>query len=181
MRLIHSTADLDIVARSLHWDRDSHELAEGYELTLRAEPDNSHSVFDESGPGTWYGRLDWATWDRDYGRAIRPDWADGGAEILRARSGELWWRPDTDALRDAALRSRLRSQLLERLEYGYSVVWVELSTPEGDYSSDAIGAVDEVYPELTAELVCQVCEDCQRDYETAGRELVERILTEVGA
>lgn len=181
MLLIHSSSDLDIVAHSLQWDRDTHELAKGYELTLRVQPDDMHSVFDECGAGSWFGRLEWVTWNRDYGRAIRPEWADGGAELLRSRSGELWWRPDVDALRDAELRSRLRSQLLERLEYGYSLAWVELSTPEGDYCSSTLGGIDEVCPEIVAELVCECCEDWHSDYEAAGLQLVERILAEVGA
>lgn len=133
-----------LAADELRWDGDTVELPNGETLTLHVEPDQDTSIMDEQGEGVWCGRLEWAerrnSWDYTY---RRPEWADGGAELLSVSGEQLWWRPLDDCLRDRTIRDAVRATVLELLEYGYSDVGVE-------YRGETawIGGCDDVYPEL---------------------------------
>jgi hypothetical protein len=111
-------------------------------LRLTIGPDEYASVIDDTGEGTWFGRLDWARRDPDRSCYTRPEWADGGAELLRAGFFDrLWWRPDADVVRDRELRDRLRRDLLMTLEYGYSVVVIEAWRHRDLYGRGCVEAV----------------------------------------
>ncbi len=181
--LIDSSADLDVVARDLlacgRIDLDH----DGYSLELHVEPDEGMSIMDEQGPGVWCGRLEYAREDRYSGHYVRPDWADGGAELLRATRGHdaIWWRPLDDCLRDREVRDAVRRTVLDLLECGYSVVWVELTTPDDVYQSTTVGGVDEPYAELIGELIGETLEDHQRDWDAETARVVNTVFRMVGA
>lgn len=72
-----------LAADELRWDGDTVELPNGETLTLHVEPDQDTSILDEQGEGVWCGRLEWAVSNRYTDGYARPEWADGGAELLR--------------------------------------------------------------------------------------------------
>lgn len=75
---------------------------------------------------------------------------NGAAMILRGRYFDpVWWQPPADIVPEA-LRG-MREWVMERLEYGYSLVGVE-------YRGETawIGGCDDVYPELVEEQAWEV-------------------------
>ncbi len=165
-----------LAADELRWDGDTVELPNGETLTLHVEPDQDSSVFDEAGEGMWVGMLEWTHRTNDYGWPIRPDWADGGAEILqRDHNSALWWRPLEDCLRDRELRNKLRATLCELLEYGYSIVGVE-------YRGETawIGGCNDVYPELVSEQAAEVMREVLEREHKARAERLSKLSAMVG-
>lgn len=153
---------LDTIADELREDGDECEVG-AWTLRLTIEPDQFMSIMDEQGEGVWCGRLAWAerrnSWDDHY---TRPDWADGGAELLRPHFADpIWWRPLDDCLKDRELRDAVRRSVLELLEWGYSVVTVEAFRHRDLYGRPCVeavgclGGVDDfdAYPGLVAEIV----------------------------
>ncbi len=153
MRLDTATAAwVDDTARRFaehaRFDGDTWDMDDGRVMTLHVEPDPDMSIMDEQGEGVWCGQLEWTHQTNDYGWPARPEWADGGAEILQRDRGDvLWWRPLDDCLQDRGLRDRVRSTVCELLKYGYVSVGVEV---EGETAW--LGGCDSVYPELVEEL-----------------------------
>lgn len=143
------------IAANLTHDGDTFTMDDGREVELRVQTDEYMSIMDEQGPGMWCGQLEWTHQTNDYGWPIRPEWADGGAEILRRERGDvLWWRPLDDCLKDRTIRDAVRSTVLELLEYGYSIVTVEVD----GYDATLCGC-DNVYPELVQELASEALHD----------------------
>lgn len=136
-------------------DGDTWDMDDGRVIELRVTPDDDMSIMDEQGEGVWCGQLEWVHQTNDYGWPIRPEWADGGAEIIyRDRGDVLWWRPLDDCLKDRGIRDAVRSTVCELLEYGYSNVDV---TVDGHTAS--LGGCDSVYPELVQELAAEALYD----------------------
>lgn len=180
--LIDSTSDLAIVADDL-LRRERVDLDhDGYTLTLHTEPDEHMSIMDEQGEGVWCGRLEYATEDRYSGHYIRPDWADGGAELLRATRGydAIWWRPLDDCLSDRTVRDAVRRTILDLLESGYVGCWVELTTPDAVYASNSMWGLDEPYPELIGEQISECLEDYARDFDKTTARVVDAMFRSVG-
>lgn len=93
------------------------------------EPDPDMSIMDEQGEGMWCGRLEWTTPRQYQDWAPRPDGFDGGAEIIeRDHNTCLWWQPPADVVKDEELRARVRRDIREIMEYGYSYVSVAVSS-----------------------------------------------------
>lgn len=162
-----------LAADELRWDGDTVELPNGETLTLHVEPDQDTSILDEQGEGVWCGRLEWAEPNHYTDGYVRPEWADGAAELLRPWFTEpLWWRPATDVVKDRELRDRMRRSLLELLEFGYSVVTVEAFRHRDIYGRGCVeavaslgsveacldGVLADVVPEVVAEVLEQIGE-----------------------
>lgn len=92
MHLIDSTSDLAIICQDLTFDGDSHQLRDGYTITLRAEPDPDASIFDEA--PQFVGLLEPVTWDDCGAQQPRPAAFNGAARIIDGYRGErYWWQP----------------------------------------------------------------------------------------
>ena len=142
-------------AEYAQYDGDTWDMNDGRVIELRVTPDDDMSIMDEQGEGVWCGQLEWTHQTNDYGWPIRPEWADGGAEILsRDHNSVLWWRPLDDCLKDRTIRDAVRSTVLELLEYGYSIVSVEVD----GYDAMVCGC-DDLYPELVQELASEALHD----------------------
>lgn len=146
-------------AGELRVDGDECEVG-AWTLRLTIQPDDWSQPIEDMAEGEWYGRVEYAKW-ADYatryatngdgteysytiweGHYTRPDWADGGAELLRPHFTEpMWWRPADDVVRDRELRDRMRRSLLELLEWGYSVVTVEAFRHRDIYGRGCVEAV----------------------------------------
>jgi hypothetical protein len=161
------TALLQDIAAELVDDGDECEVG-AWTLRLTVEPDEYASIMDEQGEGVWCGQLAWAETARYSDHYTRPDWADGGAELLRPHWSRdaIWWRPLDDCLRDRELRDRVRSTILDLMEFGYSVVTVEAFRHRDIYGRGCVeavaslGMVDEcdlgIVHDLVAEVLAQI-------------------------
>lgn len=132
----------DIIAE-LAADGDECEVG-AWTLRLTIAPDEYADPMEDMGEGEWYGRVEYAKWAPFYRgeRYARPEWADGGAELLRPHfTDPMWWRPADDVVRDRELRDRMRRSLLELLEFGYSVVVVEAFRHRDIYGRGCVEAV----------------------------------------
>lgn len=160
--LITSMSELDSVAGDL-MNGEGYELADGYTLTLRAEPDYDSSIYEEE--PDFVGLLEPID-DRRHGYEHRPPGFDGAARKLSGFTypgDRVWWQPPADIKSDREACDKLATYIVDRMTYGYSVLWVELSTPEAEYQSSPVGGVDEPYPELIGELIAEVLEDYRAD------------------
>lgn len=100
------------------------DLPDGRSLRLRCEQDD-YSVLDDD----WYGKIApekyrWGT------REYRPEGFNGRARKIRTRSDTFWWQPPDDVTDDQL--NNLLNTLVDILEYGYSVLTLELLAPERD-------------------------------------------------
>ena len=116
----------DTLAAELTDDSDTVELG-NRRYRLRVEPDETLRVEDIAGDN--YGALQWADTRRDDGYHQRPDSFTGNAELLGiGRSYDrIWWEPPTDVPRTSEHFAALKRGLVNLLEYGYSVVGLEVS------------------------------------------------------
>lgn len=112
----------DIAAELLNSERIT--FTDGSVLTLTVEHDPFWSIFDD---GDWLGsfaavqQTRWSGYD-----APRPEGFDGRARKLhvgRSHDG-VWWQPPADIVDTDAINS-MRREVLNLLEYGYSIVAVE--------------------------------------------------------
>ena len=78
----------------------------------------------------WIGRIaecspkGWFGW-----RDPRPDGFDGGARKVDAHQvGCFWWQPPADIIGDPELLGSLRSELIDILMFGYSIISVSLQS-----------------------------------------------------
>jgi len=124
----HVIHDLDAIVQNpnpladLTRDRGRINLARGFELRSRIEPDDTPiSEWD------CYGSLEWSNCDGDI-HPRRPDDFDGSAEILeRGGYADLWWMPPRDVTNIGPKAvDALRRTVTDILHYGFSVVTIEL-------------------------------------------------------
>ena len=134
-RIIH---DLDAIVQNpslladLTRDRGWINLARGFELRSRIEPDDTPiSEWD------CYGTLEWGNRGGDI-HPRRPDDFDGSAEILeRGGHADLWWMPPRDVTNIGPKAvDALRLTVTDILHYGFSVMTIEL----WGTALDALGA-----------------------------------------
>jgi hypothetical protein len=94
-----------------------------YRAVIGSYPDDFTTVNDFE----CYGRVEPLPryWQ---GGSVRPDGFDGGAEIVSVgRSCDrYWWQPPSDAVRDPVLRRSLRGQLCDLLEFGFSIIYLDV-------------------------------------------------------
>lgn len=150
---------------ALRDDRATYDMPDGRTLRLCITPDEGFDPFAELDT---YGRVAWVD-DRGY-RQGRPDGFDGNAEKLQAgRSEQVWWQPPADGPKRGAEGWReLRSLVSDLLEFGCSVVTVELLEGEDAYrrpivrDAASVGGVEpmsygsEYLSELVSDLLAEL-------------------------
>lgn len=95
-----------------------------FRTVLGSHPDDFASVNDWP---DYYGKVEPMPryWQ---GQSVRPSGFDGGAEILSVgRSCDRWWwQPPADVVRDRDLRRSMRANVCDLLEFGFSVVYLDI-------------------------------------------------------
>ena len=155
---IDMTAALD----ALTSDGDTFDIDDTHQLRLTIEHDDQASINDYD----CYGTVSWVDSYRS-GRARRPSEMDGAAAKLQVGRGDwVWWQPPRDMTSAkrwggdpdewAQQLNALREHVTELVEYGFSVVGVQLHELVLDsrghehwvlLNADYIGGVDSVKPE----------------------------------
>lgn len=108
------------------------KLTDGRAIRAKVTPDEFMTIEDD---GDWYGKVAPENHrTNSYGYAERPDGFDGNAEKIQYdRSASVWWQPPEDIKRsDPDNFKKFRDTVREVLEFGYSIVTVEVLRPELD-------------------------------------------------
>lgn len=94
-------------------------VSDGTRLVFQILPDEFAYIRDDE---DWIGKV--AVCERD---RSRPDGFDGAARKVGSHHGDIyWWQPPSDVLGNDASVELLRRELIDILNYGYSLISVEL-------------------------------------------------------
>jgi len=158
-----TTIDHDAIVEALADHNDTYELPDGSALRLRIDHDEFYDPFaDTDSYGRIRGAEEYALRNRDTGRYERPRDMNGNAEKLSVgRSADgWWWQPPADGpKRGTPEFAKLRALVCDLLEFGCSVVAVEMLRGEDAYGQPivvqvaAIGGVDSIADGYLAEVV----------------------------
>lgn len=144
-----NTETQQAILDALDDDGDTFKFDDGRVLTLKIEPDDMPFLFQDRhgqlqcNEDGFYGQFAWADdrrLENAYGHHVRPPDFTGNAEKLCVNRGDpLWWEPpsgdytlhDPDTGKPARRGSRafedFRHQVLDMLEFGYSLVGITLT------------------------------------------------------
>ena len=113
---------------TLKEDKDTQTLHNGMVLRLRLEPDVDTTVEDDE----FNGKFEWSK--------TRPSGFNGNAEVIRNdRGGNLWWQPsEFMAKRGTPEFDYHKGIIMEQVEYGYVVLFVELCEGTDYYGADIV-------------------------------------------
>jgi hypothetical protein len=152
--VVVNAAELDLTL--LADDGDTLELTDGRVLRLRVEADHGPNVNDYD----CYGRVEHV---RTCGeRHERPAGFTGAASKVDVDYPYVtWWQPPTDVHPQSPGYAELRQLVIDLVRYGFKQVGVELIERcdhghEHVVNAAWLGGVDELYPEIIAELVGEV-------------------------